>query len=98
MKKSDMHKLVVKNDFFCSLARMSLTPCEYKCILTTLELEECNQAQISDKLGISRQSVNKAVVRLIRYEILVKTKVEGRNSFFTVNTNFQFDNFDKDPS
>jgi predicted transcriptional regulator len=96
MKKSDIHKLTVKDNFFYSLAMMPLTPCEYKCILTTLELGECNQAQISNKLGISRQNINKAVLRLIRYEILVKTKVEGRNSFFTVNTSFQFEGFDKD--
>jgi DNA-binding MarR family transcriptional regulator len=96
MKKDELRKFTVKRNFLCSLALMSLTPCEYKCVLVALELGECTQAELSNRLGIARQNINKAVARLENFEILVRTKVEGRNVYFTVNTGFQFDEFDKD--
>jgi DNA-binding MarR family transcriptional regulator len=95
-KKNDTRKLTVKCDFLYALALMPLTPCEYKCVLVTLELGECNQAELSNKLGIAPQNINRAVTRLERFELLIRTKTLGRNVYFTVNTNFQFDDFDKD--
>jgi DNA-binding MarR family transcriptional regulator len=96
MKKDDLRKFTVKRNFLCSLALMPLTPCEYKCVLVTLELCECTQAELSNRLGIARQNINKAVARLESFELLIRTKTLGRNVYFTVNTNFQFDDFDKD--
>lgn len=95
MNKNDMHKLSVKNNFFYSLAILPLTPCEYKCILTILEFGECTQIEIANKLGIARQNIHKAIIRLERFGVIIKSRVEGRNIFFTVNNNFEIEEFDK---
>jgi DNA-binding MarR family transcriptional regulator len=95
-KNGDLLKFTVKHNFLSSLALMSLTPCEYKCVLVVLELGECTQAELSKRLGVARQNINKAVTRLENFKILIRTKVEGRNVYLTVNTSFQFDEFDED--
>lgn len=94
-KKDDLLKLTVKRNFLSSIALVPLTPCEYKCVLVALELGECTQAELSKRLGVARQNINKAVTRLENFKILTRTKTEGRNVYLTVNTSFQFEGFDE---
>jgi predicted transcriptional regulator len=94
--KGQAHKITVSGEFLQALALMPLTPCEYKCILLVLKLGECTQAELSQHLEIARPHINRAVTRLMQYELLTKTKTEGRNIFFAVNTSFKYDEFDKD--
>lgn len=95
MRQKDTHKLTVKENFFYSLALLPLTPCEYKCALTLLEYGECTQIQLSNKLDIARQNINKAINHLEKLGVIEKVRIEGRNIFFSVNTNFEIQDFDK---
>lgn len=95
MRPNNTKKLIVGENFFYSLALLPLTPCEYKCILTLLEYGECTQIQLSNKLDIARQNINKAINHLEKLGVIEKMRIEGRNIFFCVNTNFEIHDFDK---
>lgn len=95
MRPNNTKKLIVGENFFYSLALLPLTPCEYKCILTLLEYGECTQIQLSNKLDIARQNINKAINHLEKLGVIEKIRIEGRNIFLCVNTNFEIHDFDK---
>lgn len=82
--------------FFSSIAKCSLTPTEYKCILILLEHEDCMQTYIADELEISRQNINRAITKLEKIGIIKRNRIEGRNIFFKVNLDFRTSiDFDK---
>lgn len=90
--KKGYNPLKFKTNFFSSMTKIRLTPCEYKCIMILLEGKEYTKSQLGQILGVSQQNIGRAMLRLEKLGIVIKTKIEGRNMFYTINLNFNIPN------
>lgn len=87
-KKSEKNPLSFKKSFFLNIAKLRLTPCEFKCLMVLFEGEERTKAQISAILSDTPQHVGTAMIRLEKLGLVINTRTEGRNSFFKPNMDF----------
>lgn len=86
--KKEYNPTKFKINYFSSISKFKLTPCEYRCLMLLLEGKEYTKTQIGQVLGIVPQNIGKAMLHLEKIGLVEKTRVEGRNAFFTVNLNF----------
>lgn len=87
-KKIEKNPLIFKKAFFLDIAKLKLTPCEFKCLMVLFEGEERTKAQISALLEDTPQHVGAAMIHLEKLGLVVNTRTEGRNSFFKPNIDF----------
>lgn len=87
-KKSEQNPLSFKKSFFLNIAKLKLTPCEFKCLMVLFEGEERTKAQVSAILDDTPQHVGTAMIRLEKLGLVINTRTEGRNSFFKPNMDF----------
>ena len=87
-KKNEKNPLNFKKSFFLNIAKLKLTPCEFKCLMVLFEGEERTKAQVSAILNDTPQHVIMAMIRLEKLELVINTRTEGRNSFFKPNMDF----------
>lgn len=87
-KKSEKNPLSFKKSFFLNIAKLKLSPCEFRCLMVLFEGEERTKAQISAILSDTPQHVGTAMIHLEKLELVVNTRIEGRNSFFKPNMDF----------
>ena len=96
-KKNEKNPLNFKKSFFLNIAKLKLTPCEFKCLMVLFEGEERTKAQVSVILDDTPQHVGTAMVRLEKLGLVINTRTEGRNSFFKPNMDFSgVEEIDKD--
>lgn len=95
-KKNEKNPLSFKKSFFLNIAKLKLTPCEFKCLMVLFEGEERTKAQVSAILEDTPQHVGTAMIRLEKLGLVINTRTEGRNSFF--KPNMDFSGLDKDPN
>lgn len=95
-KKSENNPLSFKKSFFLNIAKLKLTPCEFRCLMVLFEGEERTKAQISAILSDTPQHVGTAMIRLEKLGLVINTRTEGRNSFF--KPNMDFSEIEKDPN
>lgn len=60
--------------------RTDFTTYNYK-LLLLLAVRPMTQAQIAETLGVKRQNINKYVSDLLKAELLVVDRIEGKNKF-----------------
>ena len=87
-KKNKKNPLSFKKSFFLNIAKLKLTPCEFKCLMVLFEGEERTKAQVSVILDDTPQHVGMAMIRLEKLGLVINTRTEGRNSFFKPNMDF----------
>mgnify|MGYP002562233006 FL=1 len=87
-KKNEKNPLNFKKSFFLNIAKLKLTPCEFKCLMVLFEGEERTKAQVSVILDDTPQHVGTAMIRLEKLGLVINTRTEGRNSFFKPNMDF----------
>ena len=87
-KKNEKNPLNFKKSFFLNIAKLKLTPCEFKCLMVLFEGEERTKAQVSVILDDTPQHVGMAMIRLEKLGLVINTRTEGRNSFFKPNMDF----------
>ena len=87
-KKNEKNPLNFKKSFFLNIAKLKLTPCEFKCLMVLFEGEERTKAQVSVILDDTPQHVGTAMIRLEKLGLVINTLTEGRNSFFKPNMDF----------
>lgn len=87
-KKNEKNPLNFKKSFFLNIAKLKLTPCEFKCLMVLFEGEEHTKAQVSVILDDTPQHVGTAMIRLEKLGLVINTRTEGRNSFFKPNMDF----------
>ena len=87
-KKNEKNPLSFKKSFFLNIAKLKLTPCEFKCLMVLFEGEERTKAQVSVILNDTPQHVGTAMIRLEKLGLVINTRTEGRNSFFKPNMDF----------
>lgn len=96
-KKNEKNPLNFKKSFFLNIAKLKLTPCEFKCLMVLFEGEERTKAQVSVILDDTPQHVGTAMIRLEKLGLVINTRTEGRNSFFKPNMDFSgVEEIDKD--
>ena len=88
-KKKITNPLIFKKSFFLNIAKLRLTPCEFRCLMVMLEGEERTKAQIAVILEDTPQHVGIAMIHLEKLGLVVNTRTEGRNSFFKPNRFFR---------
>ncbi len=95
-KKKITNPLVFKKSFFLNIAKLRLTPCEFRCLMVMFEGEERTKAQIAVILEDTPQHVGTAMIHLEKLGLVVNTRTEGRNSFF--KPNMDFSGVEEDPN
>lgn len=80
-----------QNELFVKLAEQEgLTTYHYKVILLLIGKKEATQSQIAQELGICKQNINKVFKDLSSIDIVLKSRVEGRNIFWKINPEPKF--------
>ena len=64
-----------------------LTTYHYKVILYLLSTKSATQTEISTALYAKKQNINKVFKELYSMDIIMKDRIEGRNTYWKLNPN-----------